>query len=57
MKLIFDRHRLVIEGSAGVTVASFLQRLDQFKWKKDDNVVLIICGGNVDINTFRQIVL
>ncbi len=57
MRLIFERHRLVIEGAAGVSVASFLRAQDLFGDDPEANVVLILCGGNVDIARFKQIVL
>jgi len=57
MRLIFERHRLVIEGAAGVSVASFLQATDLFEGDSRANVVLILCGGNVDIARFKQLVL
>jgi len=56
MKLIFERHRLVIEGAAGVSVASFLRMKGRFRTHKTANVVLVICGGNVDIEKFKQLV-
>ena len=57
MKLIFERHRLVVEGAAGVSVASFLRARDVFEGDSGVNVVLIVCGGNVDVPTFKQIIL
>jgi len=56
MKLIFERHRLVIEGAAGVSVASFLRMIDLFENDEDANVVLVICGGNVAVEEFKQVV-
>jgi len=53
IKLIFEHHRYVIEGAAGVVVASFLKVKERFKGK---NVVLVICGGNIDINDFKSLV-
>ncbi|ESO95952.1 hypothetical protein LOTGIDRAFT_227146 [Lottia gigantea] len=50
MKFVFERMKLVIETSAAATVAAVMS--DQFK-KLDDtiqNVGVILCGGNVDIN-------
>lgn len=56
MKLIFEQHRLVIEGAAGVSVASFLRMKDTFKGHREANVVLVICGGNVDVEKFKRLV-
>lgn len=53
MRLVFEQHRLVVEGSAGVTVAAFLQRQDRLRGK---TVALILCGGNIDVDTFRTVV-
>ena len=56
MKMIFDQHRLVIEGSAGVAVAGLIQSKEKLDLSKEANVVIVICGGNVDINKFKEIV-
>jgi len=53
MKLIFEQHRLVVEGSAGVTVAAFLQIKERLAGK---TVVLVLCGGNIDIDKFKTVV-
>ena len=53
MKLIFEQHRLVVEGSAGVTVAAFLQIKKRLAGK---TVALVLCGGNIDIDQFKAVV-
>ncbi len=53
IKLIFEQHGYVIEGAAGVVVASFLKEKERFKGKK---VALVICGGNIDISEFKTLV-
>jgi threonine dehydratase len=53
MKLVFDEHRYVIEGAAGVVVASFLRLREQLRQK---HVALVMCGGNVEINRFKELV-
>jgi threonine dehydratase len=53
IKLIFQEHRYVIEGAAGVVVASFLKLRDRLAEK---NVVLVICGGNIEGAKFREAV-
>ena len=53
IRLVFDQHRQVIEGAAGVAVAAFLKSQARLKNK---NVVLVICGGNIELNTFKDIV-
>ena len=53
MTRVFDQHRLVIEGAAGVTVAGFLKIADRLAGQR---VALIVCGGNVDVELFRSII-
>ena len=53
IRLVFERHRQVIEGAAGVVVAAFLKMKANLKNK---NVALVICGGNIELNTFKDIV-
>jgi threonine dehydratase len=53
IKLIFEQHRYVIEGAAGVVVASFLKMRKKLKGK---NVILLICGANIEFGTFKEIV-
>jgi threonine dehydratase len=53
IKLVFEHERFVIEGAAGVVVASFLKVKEKLKGR---NVVLVICGGNLDIEKFKQLV-
>lgn len=53
IKLIFQEHRHVIEGAAGVVVASFLKLRDRLAGR---NVVMVICGGNIEEATFKEVV-
>lgn len=53
IKLVFQEHRYVIEGAAGVVVASFLKLRDRLAGK---NVVLVICGGNIEEAKLREAV-
>ena len=52
MRLLLEKHRLVVEGSAAVAVAALLELAPRFK---DLNLVVVLCGGNVDVTTLRQI--
>ncbi|MHA2366990.1 MAG: threonine/serine dehydratase [Candidatus Hodarchaeales archaeon] len=52
MNLIFKHHGLVVEGSAGVAVSAFIKE----KHNYNGNVVIIICGGNINIDEFLSIV-
>ncbi len=53
MKLVMKHHHLIIEGSAGVAVASLLKTRDQYKGKK---VVVVICGGNVSEAVLKRLI-
>lgn len=50
---VFDQHRLVIEGAAAVTVAGFLKMAPRLSGK---TVALVICGGNIHIDTVKRLV-
>lgn len=52
MRLVLDTHHKVIEGSAGVAVASYLKRKDEFTGK---SVVILICGGNIATPTLEGV--
>ena len=52
IKCIWENHQLIIEGAAGVTVSAFLKEAEKYQNK---NVVLILCGGNIDENLHQQI--
>ncbi len=53
MKLVMKHHHLIIEGSAGVAVASLLKEKDGYKGKK---VVIVICGGNVSEAVLKRLI-
>jgi threonine dehydratase len=53
MKLLLEDHRLVVEGSAAVAVAAFLKKAKELQGK---GVVIILCGGNIDIKKFKKLV-
>jgi len=44
MRLIFDRERWIIEGSAGVAVAAYLKERERYAGKK---VAVVLCGRNI----------
>ncbi len=52
MRLLAAEHRLLVEGSAAVSVAAFLKRKQRFEGRQ---VVLLLCGGNVDAETIRRV--
>ena len=45
-------HHMLIEGSAAVAIASFLKRRAEFAGQ---NVVIILCGGNISAETLKGI--
>ncbi|WP_232323389.1 threonine/serine dehydratase [Photobacterium sp. J15] len=51
MQLIKDSHNMIIEGAAGVSVASLIKNKVQFKGKQ---VCIVICGGNVTDEMFDK---
>ncbi|MCB0487044.1 MAG: threonine/serine dehydratase [Cyclobacteriaceae bacterium] len=53
MKLAVKKHHMVIEGSAGVAIASILKSKDKFKGKK---VIAILCGCNVSDDILKKVV-
>lgn len=53
LRLVVHHHKKIIEGAAAVTVAALLKHKAQFKNK---TVVLVICGGNIDIEKLKQII-
>ena len=53
MRRIYREERLVVEGAAGVAVASFVQHKERFR---DKRVAIVICGGNVDMDQFKALV-
>ncbi len=53
MKLIFQHHRLVIEGAAGVAVAAYRKLREPLAGKQ---VAIVICGGNIEIGKFKELV-
>jgi len=50
--LFMQTHHMMIEGAAGVAIASYLKMKEQFKGK---NVVIIICGANISLETLKEI--
>jgi len=49
MNLVLKKERKLIEGSAAVAVASFVNNYERFK---NQNSVIVICGGNVSNFSF-----
>ena len=53
IRLLFEQHRLVVEGSGALGVGGLLKRKERFKGKK---VVAVVCGRNIDLELFKQII-
>jgi len=53
IRLLFEQHRLVVEGSAALGVGTLLKYPERFKGKK---VVTVICGRNIDLELFKRII-
>ena len=53
IRLLFEQHRLVVEGSAALGVGGLLNRKERFKGKK---VVAVVCGRNIDLEVFKRII-
>lgn len=52
VKFVLEEHHKLIEGSAGVAVATYLKRKEKLAGK---NVVIVICGGNMASATLKKI--
>ena len=52
VKLIANEHHKIIEGAAGVVVASLIKNKEQFM---RSTVVLVICGCNIDLKKFSEL--
>jgi threonine dehydratase len=53
VRLLFEEHRLVVEGSGALTVGGLLKHKERFKDKK---VVAVVCGRNIDLDVFKRII-
>ncbi len=53
IRLLFEQHRLVVEGSGALGVGGLLKRKERFKGKK---VVAAVCGRNIDLEVFKGII-
>ncbi len=53
IRLLFEQHRLVVEGSGALSVGGLLKRKEHFKGKK---VVAVVCGRNIDLEVFKRII-
>lgn len=52
MKFVLSAHHKLIEGAAGVAVASYLKRKEEFIGK---NIVILLCGSNIAPKTLKTL--
>lgn len=53
MKWIFDHHGLAVEGAAGMNFAGFMKQKE--KGIRAGDTAIILCGGNVDMEKFKEL--
>lgn len=53
IKMIAEQQHKIIEGAAGVAVASLIKNKDRFK---GNTIVIVICGGNIDLKKFWKLI-
>ena len=49
-----EHQKVVAEGAGAVTTAALLS--GKYQPKQDENVVCVISGGNVDVNTLYRVI-
>lgn len=52
MRLCLEKHHFLIEGAAGVPLAALLKLAERYQGK---NVIVVLCGANISIETLRTI--
>jgi len=52
LRTFIEAHHMLIEGAAAVAVASYLVLQKRFKGK---NVVIVLCGANIALETLRDV--
>jgi threonine dehydratase len=53
IRILFEQHRLVVEGSGALAVGGLLKHKERFKGKK---VVAVVCGRNINLEVFKRII-
>ena len=54
VRLLFEQHRLVAEGSGVLGIGGILKNKEKLKGKK---VVAVVCGRNIDLEVFKRIIM
>jgi threonine dehydratase len=52
IRFMVEKHHKIVEGSAGVTIASFCEMASRLEGR---TVVLIVCGANISVENLRAI--
>ncbi|MEE8366778.1 MAG: pyridoxal-phosphate dependent enzyme, partial [Thermoanaerobaculia bacterium] len=52
LRLILNKHRMLIEGAAAVPVAALLKESDRFKNRR---VVVVLCGANISLDLLTEV--
>lgn len=52
MRLFMETHHMLIEGAAGVAIASYLKHKELCQGK---NIVIVICGANISLETLKTV--
>jgi threonine dehydratase len=53
IRLLFEQHRLVVEGSGALSIGGLLKYKSRFNGKK---VVAVVCGRNIGLELFKEII-
>jgi threonine dehydratase len=53
IRLLFEQHRLVVEGSGALSIGCLLKKKEHFQGKK---VVAVVCGRNISLELFKRII-
>lgn len=53
IRLLFEQHRLVVEGSGALGVGGLLKHKERFQGQK---VVAVVCGRNINLEVFKRII-
>jgi threonine dehydratase len=52
IRLCLETHHMLIEGAAGVPLAALLKTAERCR---DKNVVVVLCGANISVDTLKTI--
>ena len=52
MRLFMETHHMMIEGAAGVAIASFLRQAERWRGRR---VVIVLCGANISLETLKSV--